>query len=150
MIRDCFLEAVLGLIDRLALRDELWERMATPLIIGRPDQCLPSQQRRQIALEELDCQSASIAECVGGARSTYCQRASLASNDRLHRICVRANLGSLLIVCSIYAVRSLIAARGAASLRLSAHELRLSRRIGNAKNSVAQFGNWADLGEITK
>ncbi|MDB5496969.1 MAG: transposase, family, partial [Phenylobacterium sp.] len=37
MIQDCFLEAVLGVMDRLVLTDERWERMA-PLIIGRPDQ----------------------------------------------------------------------------------------------------------------
>lgn len=37
MIQGCFLEAVLGVMDRLVLSDERWERMA-PLIIGRPDQ----------------------------------------------------------------------------------------------------------------
>ena len=37
MIQDCFLEAVLGVMDRLVLRDDQWERIA-PLIIGRPDQ----------------------------------------------------------------------------------------------------------------
>src|SRR6185437_10381356 len=37
LIQDCFLEAVLGVMDRLVLTDERWERIA-PLIIGRPDQ----------------------------------------------------------------------------------------------------------------
>lgn len=37
MIQGCFLEAVVGVMDRLVLSDGSWERMA-PLIIGRPDQ----------------------------------------------------------------------------------------------------------------
>ena len=37
VIQDCFLEAALGVMDRLVLRDAAWERIA-PLIIGRPDQ----------------------------------------------------------------------------------------------------------------
>lgn len=37
MIQDCFLGAVLGVMDRLVLSDAAWDRMA-PLIIGRPDQ----------------------------------------------------------------------------------------------------------------
>ena len=37
VIQHCFLEAVLGVLDRLVLSDEQWERIA-PLIIGRPDQ----------------------------------------------------------------------------------------------------------------
>ena len=37
MIQDCFLEAVVGVMDRLVLSDAAWERLA-PLIIGRPDQ----------------------------------------------------------------------------------------------------------------
>ena len=37
VIQDCFLEAVLGVMDRLVLSDAAWERIA-PLIIGRPDQ----------------------------------------------------------------------------------------------------------------
>src|SRR5271154_2428701 len=36
-IQGCFWEAVLGVMDRLALSEAAWERMA-PLIIGRPDQ----------------------------------------------------------------------------------------------------------------
>jgi putative transposase len=37
MIQGCFLEAVLGVLDRLVLTDKHWERMSG-LIIGRPDQ----------------------------------------------------------------------------------------------------------------
>jgi hypothetical protein len=37
MVQDCFLAAVLGVMNRLILSDPAWERMA-PLIIARPDQ----------------------------------------------------------------------------------------------------------------
>lgn len=37
VIQDCFLEAVLGVMDRLVLSDASWERLSG-LIIGRPDQ----------------------------------------------------------------------------------------------------------------
>ena len=37
MIQDCFLEAVVGVKDRLVLSEEQWEAMSG-LIIGRPDQ----------------------------------------------------------------------------------------------------------------
>ena len=36
-IQDCFWEAVMGVLDRLLLSDEQWERVSG-LIIGRPDQ----------------------------------------------------------------------------------------------------------------
>ena len=37
MIQGCFLGAALGLLDRLVLKDEQWDRISG-LIIGRPDQ----------------------------------------------------------------------------------------------------------------
>ena len=50
MVQDCFLEAVLGVPDRLVPSDAQWDRIA-PLIIGRADQKGSRGRNRRMFVE---------------------------------------------------------------------------------------------------